>query len=241
MLQPRPRLCTLGGTRFQSAGPERCTVWTHQRQSMPVRLGDKSPAGMRIARDLPGHRLRCQSHHRRPRLGRWRLRLYRRRFVLRIRALERLGLGCHVVRDRQGHRRRQQPEISVNRSELSNTSEFNFTEHTLSTDTKATDDAPNDVMYNYSLEAGGPDIQGVLLSTTPNAGPKPGKPFVITPIGQKLPPDGAIVSVLPHPDSYSCSATIKGRAASGTGTGGCTLRSRRDPRQAAERGRHGDL
>jgi hypothetical protein len=40
MLQPRPSMCTLGGTRSQSAGSKRCTVWTHQRQSMPVRLGD---------------------------------------------------------------------------------------------------------------------------------------------------------------------------------------------------------
>jgi hypothetical protein len=114
--------------------------------------------------------------------------------------------------------------ISVNRSELANTSEFNFSVETKNMSTKAYDDAPDLGMYNYSLDAGGPDIQGVMVQTTPSSGPKAGKPFVVTPIGLKLPPDGAIISVLPQPESYSCKPTLKGRAVPGSGTGGCTLR-----------------
>jgi hypothetical protein len=114
--------------------------------------------------------------------------------------------------------------ISINRSDLGNTSDFNFTVRTLNTDTKASDDAPDDGMFNYSIDASGPDIQSVTLQTTPSFGPKAGKAFVITPLGLKLPPGGAIVSVPPHPDSYTCQATLKGRTLAGTGTGGCTLR-----------------
>jgi hypothetical protein len=114
--------------------------------------------------------------------------------------------------------------ISINHSELGNTSEFNFGARSFNTDTKTSDDAPDDGMFNYSLDAGGPDIQSIMLQTTPSYGPKAGKPFVVTPIGLKLPPDGSIVSVLPHPDSYTCAATLKGRTLAGTGTGGCTLR-----------------
>jgi len=114
--------------------------------------------------------------------------------------------------------------ISVNRSELGNSSEFNFTARTLNTDTDATDDAPEFGMFNYSLDAGGPDIQGVMLQTKPSFGPRAGKPFVVQPIGLKLPPDGAPISILPHPDTYSCRATLAGRAVRGSGAGGCTLR-----------------
>jgi hypothetical protein len=113
--------------------------------------------------------------------------------------------------------------FSVNRSELGNTSEFNFMARSYNTDTNATDDAPDDGMYNYSFAAGGPDIQGVTLTTTPSFGPRAGKRFVVTPLGLKLPPNGAVVSIAPRPDSYSCRATLKGRALQGTGTGGCTL------------------
>jgi hypothetical protein len=114
--------------------------------------------------------------------------------------------------------------ISVNRSEIGNTSEFNFSVESKNTTTKAYDDAPDLGMYNYSLDAGGPDIQGVMLQTTPSSGPKAGKPFVVSPLALKLPPDGAFISVLPQPESYSCKATLKGRAVPGSGTGGCTLR-----------------
>lgn len=121
-------------------------------------------------------------------------------------------------------RRRQQLTLSVNRSELGNTSAFNFTVVTVDLDTPDGDEAPDDGMYNYSLDAGGPDIQAVLLETTPKSGPRAGKSFVIKPIGLKLPPDGAFVSVLPHPETYACRATLGGRSVAATGTGRCTLR-----------------
>ena len=114
--------------------------------------------------------------------------------------------------------------FSVNRSELGNTSEFNFMAHSFNQDTTAKDDAPDDGMYNYSLSAGGPDIQGVTLSTTPSSGPRAGKRFVVTPLGLKLPPNGAVVSIQPKPESYTCQAMLRGKAVSGSGTGGCTLR-----------------
>ncbi len=116
--------------------------------------------------------------------------------------------------------------ISVNKSEIGGTSEFNFGAYTFfpNSSDQSQDSAPEDGMWNYSIDAQGPDIQGVMLLTTPSSGPKSGKRFVVSPIGLKLPPDGGIIPVLPHPDSYSCRATIKSRAVPGTGTGGCTLR-----------------
>jgi hypothetical protein len=114
--------------------------------------------------------------------------------------------------------------VSVNRRELGNASEFNFGVETVNTDTKAHDNAPDDGVYNYSLAAGGPDIQDVLVQTRPSFGPMAGKPFVIKPVGLKLPPSGALISIMRRPDSYRCRATISGRAVPGAGTGGCTLR-----------------
>ena len=114
--------------------------------------------------------------------------------------------------------------FSVNRSELGNTSEVNFFARSRNVATNANDDAPDDGMYNYSLAAGGPDIQGVLLQTNPVSGPRAGKRFVVRPIGLKLPPDGAVVSVASKPESYACHAKLKGKPVPATGTGGCTLR-----------------
>src|SRR4030095_7364896 len=65
---------------------------------------------------------------------------------------------------------------------------------------------------------------GMLLQTTPVSGPRAGKRFVVTPIGLKLPPDGALVSIAPKPESYACHAKLKGKAVAATGTGDCTLR-----------------
>jgi hypothetical protein len=113
--------------------------------------------------------------------------------------------------------------FSVNRRELSNTSDFNFSVRTLDTDTLATDRAPDAGMYNYSFAAGGPDIRGIVLQTTPISGPTAGSRFVVTPAGVKLPPDGAAATVSPHPDGYACRTTLNGRAVHGTDTGGCTL------------------
>lgn len=116
--------------------------------------------------------------------------------------------------------------ISVNKSEIGGVSAFNFGVVTFIPNSSdlSDDSAPDDGMWNYSIAAQGPDIQGVMLLTAPSFGPQAGRPFVVTPIGLKLPPDGSIIPVLPHPDSYACRATINGHAVAGTGTGRCTLR-----------------
>jgi hypothetical protein len=79
-------------------------------------------------------------------------------------------------------------------------------------------------MYNYSLDDGGPSIVSVVLQTAPAAGPKAGKPFVVTPTGLTLPPSGATISTTPVPESYTCTARLKGRNLAGSGTGGCTFK-----------------
>jgi len=114
--------------------------------------------------------------------------------------------------------------ISVNRSELGNTSDFNFTVHTFDEATNTGDDAPDGGAYNYSLPDGGPLITAVVTQMTPTIGPKAGRSFVLKPIGLKLPPDGGVVSILPQPDSYSCRATLKGARLAGAGQGGCSFR-----------------
>jgi hypothetical protein len=113
--------------------------------------------------------------------------------------------------------------FSVNKSELGNTSEFNFLVRSRNMDTSTNDDAPDDGMYNYSLAAGGPDIQGVMVLTTPSFGPRAGKRFVVKTAGLKLPPNGAVVPVAPQPESYSCRASLNGRSLTASGTGGCTI------------------
>lgn len=114
--------------------------------------------------------------------------------------------------------------FSVNRSEVGNASQVNFLAREWNADTNASDSAPDDGMYNYSFDAAGPDIQGVTLQTTPSSGPRAGKAFVVTPVGLKLPPNGAIISVAPKPESYTCKATLNGRPVAGSGTGSCTFR-----------------
>lgn len=114
--------------------------------------------------------------------------------------------------------------ISVNKSELGNTTDFNFRVNTWDGATHGGDVSPDIGTYNYSIAAGGPLIQSVDVVTKPQLGPKAGKTFVLTPAGLHLPPDGSAVTVLPQPDSYSCAATLKGARMSGTGTGGCTFK-----------------
>jgi hypothetical protein len=114
--------------------------------------------------------------------------------------------------------------ISVNRSELGNTSSFNFSADTWNRDARSGDDAPDFGMFNYSFDAGGPDIQAIMVTTAPSFGPRAGKTFVVTPVALKLPPNGVPISILPTPESYSCKATLAGRAVARTGTGGCTMR-----------------
>jgi hypothetical protein len=116
--------------------------------------------------------------------------------------------------------------ISVNRSELGNTGAFNFWVRTrLGTDDPAAlDDAPNDGTWNYTLTAGGPEIRGVLVSTKPALGPVAAKPFVVTPVGLRLPPSDTGVSILSHPDTYACTARLAGRLLAGYGQGRCSWR-----------------
>jgi hypothetical protein len=109
--------------------------------------------------------------------------------------------------------------ISVNRSELGNTSQFNFWTRTITAGggDGQQDTAPDLGVWNYDLAAGGPDIQGVTVTTKPSFGPKAGKRFSIDVAGLRLPPSGEPVSVLPHPDTESCAATLGARRLAGAG------------------------
>jgi hypothetical protein len=113
--------------------------------------------------------------------------------------------------------------ISVNKSEIGNTTDFNFWAESADIANKKWDDTPDDGTFNYSLAANGPDIQGVELQTAPSSGPKAGKKFVVSPVGLKLPASGATIPAASAPESYSCKAKLKGRAIKASGTGGCTL------------------
>jgi len=108
--------------------------------------------------------------------------------------------------------------ISVNRSELGNTSLFNFFALTFNITDRAFDGAPNQGAFNYSLDANGPQILSVAVKKTPAAGPRAGKRFVIVPTGLKLPPDGQLTPPTILPTSYSCTAKLGAkRLASGKG------------------------
>jgi hypothetical protein len=120
--------------------------------------------------------------------------------------------------------------ISVNRSELGNTSDFNFEVTTLSVTISGSsvvragsDSAPDDGAYNFSLAAGGPQINSVDVQTTPSAGPRAGKKFVVVPSTLQLPPDGRTTPATLTPESYTCSAKLGGKPLRGSGTGGCTF------------------
>jgi hypothetical protein len=125
-----------------------------------------------------------------------------------------------------------QVTISVNRSELGNASALNFIASTFSGPMVSTsgivlapgaDAAPNDGAYNYSFEANGPQINSVDVQTTPSAGPRAGKRFVVLPVGLKLPPDGRTIATPVLPESYSCTAKLGAKQLAGSGTGGCTI------------------
>jgi hypothetical protein len=113
--------------------------------------------------------------------------------------------------------------FSVNRSELGNTSEFNFWVRTVTDDaaSDAVDTAPDLAVWNFSTQAQGPDLAGVLYKQTPLTGPTHARSFTVTPIGVKVTPS-AQGAVVPAPDSYTCRAVLAGKAISGTGDGGCT-------------------
>ncbi len=119
--------------------------------------------------------------------------------------------------------------ISVNRSELGNTADFNFVVTALNLVVNGNvaliglDVAPDDGAFNYSFEANGPQIDIVDVQTTPSAGPRAGKKFVIAPTALHLPADGRSTPTALVPESYSCSATLGAKRLAGSGTGGCTI------------------
>ena len=113
--------------------------------------------------------------------------------------------------------------ISVNRSELGNASTLNFKAETFDVNSFDGDEAPDDGAFNYSIEANGPQINSVDVQTTPSAGPKAGKRFVLTPTALHLPPDGRDIAVAIVPESYSCTAKLGAKRLAGSGTGGCTF------------------
>jgi hypothetical protein len=113
--------------------------------------------------------------------------------------------------------------VSVNKSEIGNTSDFNFSVASADWQNKVFDSAPDSGMFNYSLDDAGPKIESMTLTTTPTAGPKAGKKFVVTPTGLTLPPSGG-GQATPTPESYTCQATLNGRALKGAGIGGCTFK-----------------
>ena len=114
--------------------------------------------------------------------------------------------------------------VSINRSELGNTADLNFSASTLDTEKDVGDNAPDDGAFNFSLEANGPQIDSIDVKTAPSAGPKRGKKFTVTPTGLHLPPDGRTTTTLPAAESYTCSsAKLGSRTLVGTGTGKCTF------------------
>lgn len=120
--------------------------------------------------------------------------------------------------------------ISVNRSELGNTADFNFEVTAISFVVSGSgvvpagiDSAPDDGADNYSLAAAGPQINSVDVQTTPSAGPKAGKKFVVVPTALHLPPDGRRTAATLSPDSFTCTAKLGGKSLRGGGTGGCTF------------------
>jgi len=88
---------------------------------------------------------------------------------------------------------------------------------------KVFDNAPNEGAFNFSLEANGPQIDSVAVQTTPSAGPKAGKKFIVVPTGLKLPPDGRTSTFPILPESYSCTAKLGAKRLAGSGTGQCTI------------------
>jgi hypothetical protein len=113
--------------------------------------------------------------------------------------------------------------ISVNRTELGNTADFNFAASTLNLSDRTADHGPNDGAFNYSLDVNGPQINSVDIKTMPSVGPRAGKRFVVVPTGLKLPPDGRAIATPVLPESYSCSSKLGARQLAGSGTGGCTI------------------
>lgn len=113
--------------------------------------------------------------------------------------------------------------ISVNRSDLGGSSLLNFFATTVNTTDRAFDSAPDQGAFNYFFDANGPQIISVDVKTTPAAGPKAGKRFVIAPTGLKLPPDRQTTTPAILPESYSCIAKLGAKKLAGSGIGGCSI------------------
>lgn len=113
--------------------------------------------------------------------------------------------------------------ISVNRAELGNTDAFTFWARTRAGAVEADqkDTAPELGLWQYSLAAGGPAIESVLVITKPGLGPRAGKVFTVTPAGLRL-PEAARGIIAPQPDDYQCVAKLAGKQLVGTGEHGCT-------------------
>lgn len=114
--------------------------------------------------------------------------------------------------------------FSFNRSELGGTTSINFYARSGRGDPSLgqMDDAPDDGSFNYTLAAGGPDIREVGVKTTPDSGPRAGRPFVVQATSLALPVvpgDG----LSPQPDAYACTAKLGAKALRGTGIGKCTF------------------
>ncbi len=114
--------------------------------------------------------------------------------------------------------------FSLNRSELGGTTSFNFWARSGRGEAALgqVDDAPDDGTFNYTLAAGGPDIREVGVKTTPDAGPRAGRQFVVQATSLALPVLPAN-GLSPQPDSYTCSAKLGAKALRGQGVGSCTF------------------
>jgi hypothetical protein len=119
--------------------------------------------------------------------------------------------------------------VSINRSDLGNTADFNFSVTAFNlvvnngTAQVGLDAAPDDGSYNFSFDTNGPQINSVDVQTTPSAGPRAGKKFAVLPTALHLPPDGRMTPATIVPESYSCAAKLGAKKLAGTGTGGCTF------------------
>jgi hypothetical protein len=110
--------------------------------------------------------------------------------------------------------------ISVDRSELGNTTQFNFWVRGAQTvgDTINTDDAPDDGTYSYTLQAPGATVSTMTIVPTPDT-PKAGKAFTV-----RVTEVGLSNGKTAKPTSYACKARIGSKTLRGTGRGGCTFR-----------------
>jgi hypothetical protein len=119
--------------------------------------------------------------------------------------------------------------VSVNRSDLGSTADFNFSVTAFNlvvnngTAQVGLDAAPDDGSYNFSFDANGPQISSVDVQTTPSAGPRAGQKFAVLPTALHLPPDGRMTPATIVPESYSCTAKLGAKSLAGSGTGRCTF------------------